>query len=463
MAATAMPVAGQLPPIFRLRELPPDQLKAFLAGLSDADALSLLYTWRLWARPKQLPPPGRWQVWIPLGGRGAGKTRTGAEFVNAKAEAGSGQRGFLLGATFDDVRYTMIEGESGILSCARPDFRPRWWPGRKLLEYPNGAKVRCFSAEQFERLRGPQHYWGWTDELCAFKYPQEAWDQMMFGLRLGELPQVIVTTTPKPILLLMNLLKDAVQCWDLREALAGDPILERFIPVVVSTSTSYENRANVSEAWYEQTIAPYEGTRLGDQEILAKLLTDVPGALWKMTLLEENRIGRGLTLPDFNRVVVAIDPAVTMKKGSNETGIIVGARGLVDGTAHGYLLDDLSGRYSPDQWARLAVEAYHEHHADRIVAEQNQGGDMVESTIATVDPNVPVKLVTASRGKVTRAEPIAAKDEQHKIHHVGTFGALEAQLTTWVPDSGLPSPDRLDARVWCFTELLLGKQGAFVV
>ena len=278
-----------------------------------------------------------------------------------------------------------------------------------------------------------------------------------------------MTTTPKPFTDLVKLVTDAVSCWDLRGADPGDPILERLIATVVTVGSSYENKGNVSDAWYERTIKAYEGTRLYDQEVLARILTDIDGALWKMSTIDASRLMPDpLTLappklPDFSRVVVAVDPAVTSSKHSNETGIMVCAAAGTGWQKHGYLLEDLSGRFTPDQWATRAVHAYREHKANRIVAEANQGGDMVKTTINTVDPNVPVKLVNASKGKMARAEPVAAKGEQGKIHHVGVFAMLESQLTPYTPDSGLESPDRMDAYVWGFTDLLLGKQGVFVV
>ncbi len=290
----------------------------------------------------------------------------------------------------------------------------------------------------------------------------------MLGKRLGDLAQACVTTTPKPFLDLVKIITDAVSCWDLRGADAADPILERLISTVVTISSSYENRGNVSDAWYERTIKAYEGTRLYDQEVLAKILTDIDGALWKMATLEASRLmpnpdtGELPKLPEFHRVVVAVDPAVTSGKHANETGIMVCAAAGSGVKKHGYLLEDLSGRYTPLQWATKAVTAYHEHKADRIIAEVNNGGELVKQNIHTVDGNVPVTMVNASRGKTARAEPVAAKGEQGKIHHVGVFAMLESQLTTYTPDSGLDSPDRMDAYVWGMTSLLLGKQGVFV-
>jgi len=434
-----------------------------IAEMPPAEALVLLTSWRLWARPKQLAPPGNWQVWLNMSGRGYGKTRTGAEWCHEQAEHNPIGRGCLIGATAGDARDIMIEGESGLLATARPNFRPRYNPSRRQIEWPNGALAKIFTAEEPERLRGPQHGWGWGDEWCAFKYPQEAWDQAMFGLRLGARPQLCVTTTPKPIKLLVDLLAEAIPCWELRHAPEGSEILARAIPTVVTTGSSYENVANLSESWYNRTIKPYEGTRLGDQEIWAKLLKDVEGALWTMALIELDRIKLADTakVPEMRRIVVSCDPAVTMKKNSNETGIVVAGKGV---NGHAYIFADASGKHSPDAWAKKLVELFDRHKADRVIAEVNQGGDLVESTLRTVDAirRVPYRGVHATRGKVTRAEPVAALYEQHKVHHVGTFGLLESQMTTWVPDSALASPDRMDALVWAITDLMLKGQGVYV-
>ncbi len=449
-----------------LLDLPDEEVAALLATMSAEELAAFSNDWETWARDNQKAPPGNWQVWLNLGGRGAGKTRTGAEWVHQKAMELPGSRGCLLGATGSDVRETMIEGVSGILSTMKAENPCVYEAGRQRVVWKNGTIGKAFTAEKPNRLRGPQHHWAWPDEIAAWQYPQEAWDMMMLGLRLGMMPQACVTTTPKPIKLIIDLFAEATEGKLLRDPMASVELLTRKLPTVIDVSSSFENRANLSESWYDRTIKAYEGTSLYDQEVLARILTDVQGALWKMALIEATRIRLDpvtLEMPklvDFDRVVVAVDPAVTSSKHSNETGIMACARGV---NAHGYLLADYSGRWSPLEWATRAVRAYHYHKADRIVAEKNQGGEMVKTTIHTVDPNVPVKLVDATRGKIVRAEPIAAKYEQHKIHHVGTFGALEAQMTTWTPDSGLESPDRFDALVWGFTELLLGKQGAFVI
>lgn len=445
--------------ITELLRLPEADRVRVVMGLSPSEATAILYDWRVWARPKQLRPPGRWQTWLNMAGRGYGKTRVGAEFIQDAAQRTTTGRLFLLGATTDDVRETMIWGESGIMAVAPPHFRPRHEVQRRRLVWPNGVTARLFSGEEPNRLRGPQHEYGWVDELAAFKYPTEAWDQLMFGLRLGPLPQVCVTTTPKPIPVIVRLAEGATECTVLREAPPGDPVLETSIPVVVTTGSSYENRANLSEMWYDTTIRPYEGTRLGEQEIMARLLTDVPGALWRLETIAAARLPLDAPLPEFKRIVVACDPAVTTKKNSNETGIVVAAKGT---NGHGYILADRSGKLTPLQWAQKLVDAYNQYDADRIVGEVNNGGDLIETNIRAVDASVSYRDVRATRGKAVRAEPIAALYEQGKIHHVGTFGALEAQMTTWVPDGGLDSPDRMDALVWALTDLMLGKQGAFI-
>lgn len=478
MTAPAFRIPSDAPEIAkRLLSLEPEKRAQLLTLLTDAEARSILHDWSLWARPKQLAPPGRWRAWLRMAGRGEGKTRSGAEWINDKAERSKTGRLFLLAATYSDARDTMIEGESGILEVARPAFRPVFEPSRWRLIYPNGCKVKVFSAEKPNRLRGPQHEAGWIDELAAFQYPTEVYDMAMFGLRIGDNPQVMITTTPKPIELLVRLVSRAVVCTDLRAAPPESELLRRAISVVISVGTSYENRANLAESWFSDIISSYEGTRLGDQELLGVLLTDVPGALWNQKMIEDNRIklrdpqGRiisvlqalndhpGEYLPEMQRIVVAVDPPARSTAGSSEAGIVVAGKGV---NRHGYMFEDLSGRMSPNKWASVAIKAFYDYKADKIIAERNNGGEMVESTIKGVDPDVPVKLVDATRGKVVRAEPIASLDEQGKIHHVGTFGACESQMTTWTPDSGLPSPDRMDARVWAFTELMT-KSGTVVV
>jgi len=412
-----------------LIELPADARQQTLSQLSERDALTLLYDWPFWARPNQLPPQGDWRVWLLLAGRGFGKSRTGAEWVREQVESGRSRRIALVAPTAADVRDVMIEGESGLLAICPPWNMPVYESSKRRLTWPNGAIATTYSAEEPDRLRGPQHDAAWCDEVAAWRYP-ETWDMLMFGLRLGVDPRCVVTTTPKPIPIIRNLLKSPT--------------------TAITRGSTYENRANLAEAFFEQIVAQYEGTRLGRQELYAEVLDDVEGALWTRALIDQHRVK---VAPELKRIVVAIDPAITASDDSDETGIVVAGLGVDN---HGYALDDLSLRASPDGWARRAVEAYHARKADRIVAEVNQGGDMVEYTIRTVDPRASIKKVHAARGKQTRAEPIVALYEQGRIHHVGVLPQLEEQMCNWVP--GMDSPDRMDAAVWAFTELMLGQR-----
>lgn len=402
-----------------------------MRGITEDEAEALLYEWRLWARPDQLPPPGNWFGFLLRSGRGAGKTRTGAEWIIDRAQNGPFYPIALVGQTKADVRDTMIEvGESSILNSSPPWFTPEYEPSKRRLTWPNGMIATAFSGDEPNQLRGPQHGSAWVDELAKFKYPQETWDNLEFGLRLGDKPQVVITTTPRPIPII--------------KALIADPdVIDR----VVST---YANIHNLSPSYIKRVIRKYEGTRLGQQELHGAILGDVPGALWDRDLLERTRV---LNPPgQMTRIVVAIDPAVTADEDSNETGIVVCALGS-DG--HGYCLDDLTLRGSPAEWGRAAIAAYYKWRADRIIAEVNNGGDMIEHVIHTIDDKVSFRQVRASRGKLTRAEPIASLYEQNKCHHVGFYADLEDQLCSWLP--GEESPDRLDALVWAITELMLGQ------
>ena len=410
------------------------QQAAILKSLSDQELEALEHDWPWWARANQLPPPGNWRTWLLLAGRGFGKTRSGAEAVRANVTAGR-KRIALVGPTAADVRDVMIEGESGLLLIGMPGERPRYEPSKRRLTWPNGAIAAAYSADEPERLRGPQHDFAWCDELASWRYP-EAWDMLMFGLRLGNDPRVVVTTTPKPIKIIRELIADPT--------------------TAITRGSTYDNRANLAPAFLQQIIRKYEGIRLGRQELNAELLDDVPGALWSRALIEETRWPAPRNVPDLLRIVVAIAPAATSGEEADETGIIVAGK---DHDGHGYVLADQSGRYPPTDWARKAIELYRQHKADRIVAEVNNGGDMVEATIRMVDPNVSVTAVRASRGKVVRAEPVAALYEQRRVHHVGSFPTLEDQMCGFTTDfdrkaAGF-SPDRVDALVWAFSDLLV--------
>jgi predicted phage terminase large subunit-like protein len=411
-----------------LLRLEPGVRDAALGALDEATARAILYDWEgTWARANQLPPPGDWRVWLILAGRGFGKTRTGAELVRRWVR--THRLVNVIGATADDARDIMIEGESGILAVCPDGERPEYRPARRSLEWPNGARTLVFTADEPERLRGKQHEKLWGDEIAAWRRP-EAWDQAMLGLRLGRNPQAVVTTTPKPVRLVRELL--------------ASPTTH------VTRGRTYDNATNLAPAFLEQIVTKYEGTRMGRQELNAELLDDVPGALWTRSRLDDLRV---LAAPELERVVVAVDPAATSGEDADETGIVVAAKGA-DG--HGYVLADRTCRLSPDGWARRAVDAYHQHKADRLVAETNNGGEMVELTVRTVDRAVAYTAVHASRGKRTRAEPVAALYEQGKVHHVGGFSDLEDQMCNYTPDGYDGSPDRVDALVYALTDLLLG-------
>jgi phage terminase large subunit-like protein len=322
----------------------------------------------------------------------------------------------------------MIElGESSILKISPPWFMPEYEPSKRRLTWPNGVTATAFSGDEPDQLRGPQHGTAWVDELAKFKYPTLAWDNLEFGLRLGDNPQVVITTTPRPIPIIKQLLADP-------------DIVDR----VVST---YANLHNLAPSYIKRVVKRYEGTRLGRQELHGEVMDDVPGALWTRAIIEAGRVTKH---PDLIRVVVGVDPAAS----TGETGIIVAG---IDAGKHGYILDDLSTPGSPDTWGRQVVTGFYKHKADRAAVEANNGGDMVISTIATVDPKVATKKLWASRGKYTRAEPIAALYEQGRVHHVGMFATLEDEYCTWIP--GDDSPNRLDAAVWALTELMLGDAG----
>lgn len=393
--------------------------------------------WRAKARTEQLAPAGDWYIWLLLAGRGFGKTLAGSGWVHELVQSGQYGRIALVAPTSADARDVMVEGISGILETAPNWSRPTYEPSKRRLTWPNGAMATTFSSEESERLRGPNHDAAWCDELGAWNEPQATWDQLQFTLRTGANPRVTVTTTPKPFPLLRNLVS--------REGK----------DVVITRGSTFANAANLAPGFLEAIKARYGGTRLGRQEIEAELLSDTPGALWQLEWLDRDRIEEAPQ--DLRRIVVAIDPAVSNHEGSDETGIIVAGIGM-EHPAHAYVLADLSGRYAPHEWAAKAIGAYRSYKADRIVIEKNQGGAMAEGTIRALDGNVAIKPVHAARGKVTRAEPIAALYEQRRVHHVGNFAKLEDQLTAFTSDfdrsSAGYSPDRLDALVWAVSELI---------
>lgn len=418
-----------------LANLPEDQKQEVLQGLSKQAKVNLKYNWDFHARPNQLPPEGDWNTWVVLAGRGFGKTRMGSEWIRKLAHENPGCRIALVAETAADARDVMIKGDSGLLSVDPTLTEDSWSPTNRCLTWPNGSKAFTYNGTTPDQLRGPQHHFAWVDELAKFEYMQDAWDQMMFGLRLGEHPQVLVTTTPRPL----PLIKKLVAAED----------------TVVTRGSTLDNAANLAKNTVKALYDRYGGTRLGRQELEGEILGDIPGALWRR---EDIDLQRTKEVPqDLERVYVAVDPATSSEERSDENGIVVvGLSRDDDGYAHGYVLEDASFKGTPEDWAKKAVALYRKWQADRIVAEKNQGGLMVESVIKAQDRSVPVKLVHASRGKIVRAEPISALYEQGRVHHVGRFDKLEDQMCEFSVDqirnSSTGSPDRVDALVWGLTE-----------
>jgi len=402
--------------------------------LSQKEAEALLYDWGFWARPKQLPPSWDWYIWLILSGRGFGKTRTANELVVKWASEGYSPIA-LIGQTKADVRDTMVElGDSAILNISPPWFRPKYEPSKRRITWPNGVIGIIYSGDEPDQLRGPQHAKASVDELSKFKYPQETWDNLMLGLRTGDNPQAIVATTPRPIKIIKNLLKDK--------------------RVAVTRGHTLDNKANLAPAFLKYIVDRYEGTRLGRQELAGEVLEDNPDALWSRSLIDENRaVGH----PDLIRVVVGVDPP----GGVTECGIVTVGLANVNGQEHGFVLEDRSLHASPDGWAEAVLTGYNHNKADRIVGEANFGGDMVENTILQAarsrNQYASYKHVHASRGKAVRAEPVVALYEQGRMHHIGEFPQLEDEMCEWIPGETKESPNRVDALVWAITELMLGE------
>lgn len=410
--------------------------ETWLSSLTDTEKASLVYDWDFWARPKQLPPEGEWNTWVVLAGRGFGKTRMGSEWIRMLAHKYPGCRIALVAETAADARDVMIKGDSGLLNCDPTLSDDSWSPTNRCLSWPNGSKAYTYNGTTPDQLRGPQHHFAWVDELAKFEYMQDAWDQLQFGLRLGEHPQCLVTTTPRPLPLIKKLVEDE--------------------DTVVTRGATLDNADNLARSTVKQLYERYSGTRLGRQELDGEILGDIPGALWYRELIDEARVKEAPE--DLERVFVAVDPATSSNEGSDEHGIVVvGLARDEDGYAHGYVLEDATLKGSPEDWAKQAVRMYRKWEADKIIAEKNQGGDMVASVLKAQDRTLPIKLVHASRGKVVRAEPISALYEQKRIHHVGQHDLLEDQMCTFsvdqVRNSSTGSPDRVDALVWGLTEL----------
>lgn len=422
-----------------LASQPEAQAAAFLDQLSGNALAALPYLWEVWAHPQhQIPPEGPWTTWVILGGRGAGKTRAGAEWVRSQVEGarprdpGRARRLALLGETIDQARAVMVEGDSGILACSPPDRRPEWKASEHKLIWPNGAEAMVVSAANPEALRGPQFDGAWCDELAKWRRCRDAWDMLQFCLRLGQNPRQLVTTTPRDNPVLVEILEAA--------------------GTVVTHAATEANRANLAGGFVERLAARYAGTALGRQELAGELIRGRTGALWTRGLIKT-----GGRVPNFVRVVVAVDPPAGSSATSDECGIVVA--GLAAGSpCTVWVLADLSVQgQSPQGWAEIAAEAYHRFEADRLVAEVNQGGDMVESIMRQVAPQISYRAVRATRGKRLRAEPVAALYEQGRVWHASPMPELEDQMCSFVANAagGGKSPDRLDALVWALTDLVL--------
>ena len=429
-----------------LRQLPAPKVKKLFEELGPLKTEELKHDWNFWARDNQLEPDGsEWNTWFINAGRGFGKTRSGVEWVRENVKRGC-KRIAAVASTNSDIERVMVKGESGFLSvCWKGDKTyagkkmgfPEWSPTKRTLTWENGAQVQFFSAEEPERLRGPQFELAWCDETAAWNKDMDTWSMLQFCMRLGKHPRIMVTTTPKPTKLIRQILKDP--------------------KTVVTTGSTFDNSANLAGTYLKAVKEQYEGTRLGRQELYAEVLEEAQGALWTTAMLDEASV-KHEAVPDLSRIVVALDPAVTSNAESDMTGIVVAG---IDVNGIAYVLGDYTDRLSPQGWASKAIELYHQYQADRIVAEVNQGGDMVKTTIHGEDETVPYKAVRASRGKFARAEPISALYERGIVKHVSnppdgsSLNELETQMRTWEPLGSIGSPDRLDALVWAITDLSL--------
>lgn len=446
-----------------LQSLPEAERERFVRDeLSDEVAEALLYDWQEWGRDSQQVPEGYWTIWLILAGRGWGKTRTGSETCHYWVDKHWPNRIRLAGVaeTKKDAREVIAQGDSGLITTAPPWRKPVYLKSEGLITWPNGSQLNLYSGEEPDQLRGPQFHYGWVDEWAKYQYPVETMDNLNMALRLGDQPQMVITTTPRPLPMIKELLTEAIPE---PGAMHAD--------VVVTRGSSYENVVNLAPSYIKRIIKKYEGSRLGEQEIHAKLLDDVEGGFWTRELLDRTRIRSSkVKLPAMMRIAIACDPAMKYRQSRNrdtgavqddtklaETGIMVGGKG-VDGKL--YLLADLSGRMPPEKWAKKLVSAYGHYQADIVVGEVNNGGDLVEKNLRAEDEDykIPFKAVNASRGKHVRAEPVATVHEQGRIVLVGQFPQLEDQLIFYTPDGyeGVGSPDRGDAFVWLAWYLLLG-------
>lgn len=448
----------------KLARMPRAQQDVFLMTLSPKESRVLAFDWKFWARKSQLTPGGDWYTWLLMAGRGFGKSRVGSEWTREKVYGDSRNplnsstgigRIALIAETAADARDVIVQGDSGILATSPPDFRPRYVKSDRKLEWPNGAIALLYSSEEPDQLRGPQFHAAWMDELAKYRHATEVYDQLQFGMRLGNHPQQIITTTPRPIPIIRRVLAE--------EGKLGG--------TVVSRGGTFDNAANLAPTFIRQMKEKYSGTRLGRQELYAEILDDVPDALWNSHSLEvrtsENPLAAGMSaeeivrLPHMRRIVVGVDPSGSRntEDSSDDVGIVAMGVG-VDGIF--YVLDDSTSSGGPDEWATAVMACYRRNQADVIIGEENFGGALVEHAIRTKDRRAPYKAVRASRGKVIRAEPIAMLYEQGRVRHVGQFAELEDQMCSMGRSGyvGRGSPDRLDAMVWCATELLMDPMGS---
>lgn len=419
---------------------PKELLRAFFAGLEPVERRRILDDWDLWALPYQQMPPGDWRRWAMIGGRGIGKSWTASKTAHEVAKDVSSLAGGIIaivGRTHTDVRETNVEAQAtGLLAAAPDGFRPRWKPGPGVLEWPNGARGRVFSAdgESAQSIRGTNIAFGIGDEVAAWKKGEETWWHLLeLACRVGR-AQLMLTTTPRPLKWLKKVVDDP--------------------ETVLTGATTYDNPF-LEEKARRVYVAAFEGTAAGDQELKGMFLDAIAGALLRrFEYISEHRVTAG-EIPDLERIVIAVDPAITASKRSDMTGMVAMGR---DKDGHGYVLEDASDKYDirNNEWAEVAVELFRKYAADKIVAEINRGGDMVEAGIRACARNIPYESVTATRGKFTRAAPVGALYERGLIHHVGNFPELEAELTTWIP--GDPSPNRMDALVWAATYLMLDEE-----
>lgn len=411
--------------------------EGIISTLTDDEAVNASTDWFLQARREQMPPLWDWFIWIIMAGRGFGKNWTGANWLINEHIGGKAKNSAIVAATSADLRRFCVEGPSGILSLAPNWFRPEYKPATSKLIWPDGAETLLFTSEIPDRLRGPNLDKVWCDELAAWRYLDETWQMLQLCLRYGT-PQCVITTTPRP----RKVLKDLMERIRSETAPNGD--------VAITTGSTYDNADNLPRRFIEQINTQYKGTQLERQEILGELLPEFEGALWSYKMLDECRVDES---PTLTRIGVGVDPAISSDEGSDLTGIVAAGLGP---EKHGYVIGEHSLRATPEGWARKVVTVYKALKGDFIIAEKNQGGEMVEATIRAVDDSVNVKLVHASRAKITRAEPIAAFYEQHRVHHIGTFPELEDEMTLLLPGRIKKSPSRVDALVWILTELMGG-------